>query len=274
MTLAEGDGSARYTLAALTGRTCLEQSTVRSVIGRLVAAGWVDAAPPPGPVKGRAGRAFGLAPGRLGAAREALADARARVARAARGLTPGPAAPAGLGSRVTGPGVAAAQLASAFLGAPGQPRYHSELSARTGIPPSTARRVLERMKAAGWVADAPAETQRGARPRGRPPRGLVLTPAGEAAAPEILAAARIRLSGISQDLDAGGPAPDPLGEPRGRGRHQGGRAPSPGRCRGDGRARPGPGRLPGPWPLVRTVPRPAGRGRSRPQGRRAAGRSR
>ena len=201
------EGSAPCHLTWLAERAGVDSSTASHVARRLAATGWVQAAT--GQDAGRVVRTFRIAPGRLAAARAALNTARAEIARARHALSPGSGpTTVSLGSRVTGPGVAAALVIRAFLGTPGQPRYHAELAAHTGLPKSTLPGTLARLRAEGWIADAEVPASPPARTRGHPPRPLALTPAGRAAAPALLADARSHLAEIAQRLGAPGAAPE------------------------------------------------------------------
>jgi DNA-binding MarR family transcriptional regulator len=199
--LAEGDGTGRYPLAALIIRAAVPPRTATDVIARLTAAGWAEAQPAGEQADGA--RAVRLTPAGRTGARGALEAARAGIALARSALGPSSRPiPVPPGTPVTGPDVSAALIIRAFLGTPAAPCHYSELAARTGIPGTTLHRAIARMKAAGWVADARPPAP------GRPPSPFALTPAGRAAAPAVLDAARAHLADIAKGLGAG-PEPRP-----------------------------------------------------------------
>lgn len=188
--LAGDDPSASHRLAGLAGRTGVLHSAVTQVVTWMAAEGWLV----PVPADGGA-RAFRLTSEGQAAVQGALDAAQAGIASARAALYPSPRAiPVPPEGQIAGPDIADALIIRAFLGTPAHPCDSRELSARTGIKGASLDRAVARVKAAGWVAGVPDPA--GASARMRPSSLLTLTPAGRAAAPAVLDAARSRLAGI------------------------------------------------------------------------------
>lgn len=176
----------RYNLE-LSRATGMEPPAVFQVLGRLSRAGWLASSRQPARADGtgHVRRMYRLTPAGLAGARAAAgAPAAARRARA-------PARPPA-GGTGRGPGLTAARVLGVFLDVPG-PHHLTGLTASTGLAKSTAAKALARLAAAGWLS-ARMEPRSARRGPGRRRRLYTLTPAGRAAAPGAVAAARAWLA--------------------------------------------------------------------------------
>ena len=98
-----------------------------------------------------------------------------------------------------------ARILQVFAGEPSRSRYLAELADLTSMAGTTVRKILVRLAGAGWLTDSVEDP---AARKGRPGAGrrlYTLTPAGQAAAPAALAAARSQLTVINRQLNPGEP---------------------------------------------------------------------
>ncbi len=194
-------------LAELTG---MAPASARWVLTRLAESGWVSSTV----VRGdRVRRMYTLTPAGRAAAPAALAAARSRLEAVNRDV-PARKPPSASLAAAGGPGtrraagdiemtLQTARVVQAFASDPFRPRYTAALAEATGMATTTVRKILARMTAAGWLADAAEEPgTRGGRP-GAARHFYTLTPAGRAAIPAALPIARRQLEALNRELALG-----------------------------------------------------------------------
>jgi DNA-binding MarR family transcriptional regulator len=213
----------RYTtdLAELTG---MPPATARWVLTRLAETGWVQGTIRQADRRGitRDRRVYALTPAGRAAAPAALAAARRQLEAIDRDLTPpGPGQAAGNSAAVhdapdvtrTGPGpeltLQEARVVQVFAGDPSQARYITALAGLAGMPASTVRKILIRLASVGWLSAAAEDPGARNGRRGAARLLYTLTPAGRAAAPAALAAARRQLEAINREFRSAGPEAGP-----------------------------------------------------------------
>jgi DNA-binding MarR family transcriptional regulator len=117
----------------------------------------------------------------------------------------GTAGPGSSAARNRGLTLQAARVLQILVSDPSRARYYTELAGLTGMPAGTVHLALTRIADAGWVDSTVSLTDHGGTIRNR--RLYKLTPAGQAAAPAALAAARAQLDAMNHDVALAGVRP-------------------------------------------------------------------
>ncbi len=199
-------------------------ATARWVLTRLTETGWVQGTIKQADRRGitRDRRVYALTPAGRAAAPAALAAARQQLEAINHDLAPpgasqaagnSPAVPGTPDITRTGPGpeltLQEARVVQAFASDPSQARYITALAGLAGMPASTVRKILIRLAGAGWLAAAAEDPGARNGRRGASRLLYTLTPAGRAAAPAALAAARQQLQAIHREFKPAGPEAGP-----------------------------------------------------------------